>query len=441
MTQIIAYRSLSAPQGKVLKNPPEWTKKYPDAQYVTLAPDLMRIALWTQISRHVSAVMLHGHNCLYEYVPKFHWETYICTNTETRDAVKEVLAGVVGKLGPVLKRVPERPAEVAVLESFASAIFAERGTYGSSGWGFDAVLMLLWANLSPKIIYEETILRDGFGKLKVLVMPHCDVLPKGVYEAVCRFQEKGGLIVGDEFLVLGITPDIHVDSIRRDRDKPQETKAARTASGCRIRKELSPYYTPYAAASNPDLVTHVRSSGNADYLFVINDKRTFGDYFGPYGMIAEKGVPNQGTVTVNREAGAVYDLVQSKKVEFRSQNGKTEIPVDFKGSGGKLFLLLPEAIGRVALVMPETAVAGKAFRINAGIFDKKGKTVNTIHPIAVKIRNPDGILTDDSTSAALENGAYTQSISIPLNEKNGFWSVTVEDLASGLLTEKRIEIH
>ncbi len=440
MTQIIAYRSLTAPVGSKVANPPGWAEVEPDAKYITLAPDLMRTALWTQISRRTSAIMFHGFDSLIVDTQPNREGLYRCTNHETEKVLQDILLNVVKKLGPVLKRVPERPSEVAVLESFASSIFAGRGTWGWNGWGFDSILMLLWANLSPRVIYEETALRDGFGQLRVLVMPHCDVLPRPVYEAVQKFQRQGGLIVGDEFLVPGITPDIQIDSIRRIREKPLETKAALVTTGLEIRKQLAPYFRPYVTASNPDIVTHVRSSGNADYLFVVNDKRTFGDYWGAYGLVAEKGLPNTGTVTVNRAAGAVYDSVRSVPVDFKSDGGSTTIPVEFSTSGGALFLLLPKPVGSVAIDMPKTVRAGTPFTVKARVLDHSGEPIRTIHPVILEFRNADGILTDDSTSAALENGSYVQTIIPALNGKQGIWNVTVRDLASGKHNSKTIRV-
>ena len=86
---------------------------------------------------------------------------------------------VVRPLGPTLLQVPPVASDVAFLESFASQMFARRGTYGWGGnWTGDAYQVLLWAHLQPEIVYDETIATRGLDGYRVLVMPDCDVLTR-----------------------------------------------------------------------------------------------------------------------------------------------------------------------------------------------------------------------------------------------------------------------
>lgn len=439
MTQIISYRSLVAPVGKKVPDPPAWVKEFPTTPFITLVPDLMKIAVWTQISRHVSGIMFHGDDSLYTYkeaLARKNRGGYQCTNPETEKVLRDFLHKVVKPLGPVLKRIPERPAEVALLESFSSSIFAYRGTWGWRGWGFDAHLMLMWANLPPEVVYEETLARDGLKHAKVLVLPFCDLLTEGAYKAIRDFQKKGGIIVGDETIVPGITPDLYVPSYKR-KNSPREDKSEIQKKALSLRKELEKYFTPYTKASNPDLVSHVRSHKDADYLFVINDKRTFGKDWGVYGLVMEKGLPNTGTVRVRRSAGAVYDLVEHKSVPFTADPGSTKIPVSFPSSGGKLFLILPEKIGKLELNLGNTeGRGGKEISYNIRLNFVSGKPLRHYHPIRITVKNARGRVTDDSHSIALENGVYSGKLTIPLNGFKGKWSLTAEDLASGQKEER-----
>ena len=50
------------------------------------------------------------------------------TNPETRGVLTQLVHDVVQPLGPTLLQVPDPPARVALLESFASQVFAQRGT-------------------------------------------------------------------------------------------------------------------------------------------------------------------------------------------------------------------------------------------------------------------------------------------------------------------------
>ena len=152
------------------------------------------------------------------------------------------------------------------------------------------------ANLQPYTIYEEEVARDGFGPVKVLFMPHCDILTETTYRKIREFQKNGGLVVADQFLPSAILPDFTIrdfkPSGRPDQDKNEKQKRA-----VALLKMLAPYYRPYAGSDNADLRLWIRTSGkNDDWLFVINDKRTFGDYIGQYRVVMEKGLPNSGAV-------------------------------------------------------------------------------------------------------------------------------------------------
>ena len=443
MTQIIVYRSAVAPAGMKVANEPAWVKKYPKDSYISIAPDAMSIAVWTQISRHVQGIMFHGIDSLMANPrTKRSWSSYRLTNPAAGESLKAILVNIVRPFGPVLKRVPERKSEVALLESFTSAMFARRSTWGNVGWPFQSHLALLWANLAPSVIYDETILRDGLDGVKVLILPGCDVLTEKVYQAIADFQRKGGIVVGDRFLVPAITPDLTMDDYTRI-DDPVKDKAELQKIGLKLRKQLAPYYQPYVTASNPDLVTWVRSSGDADYLFTVNDKRTFGDYFGPYKKVMEKSVANAGTFLIRRACtGAVYELGTGREIPFEIKNGKTVIKAAYDAKNiGRLFLLLPEKIGAVRLNMASSAKKGQTVDVNVKAEYASGKSVRSIHPIRIEVRDAAGKLTDDSTFTALENGVCRRTITIPLNGAAGAWKVTAIDLASGKKAEKILTVR
>lgn len=444
-TQLIVYRSGAAPIGMKVSGEPAWVKKFPRAPYVTLAPDLLEIALWVQISREVSAIAFYGiDSLLQDPNPRKRKDVGLqCTNHQSAEVFKKFIHKVVRPLGPVLKRIPERKREVAVLESFASSIYAQKGTWGWCGSpAFKIHLALLWANLAPKVVYDETILRDKLAQIRVLILPQCDVLTEKVFHAITDFQEKGGVVVGDRFLVPGITPDITLEDYRSTLD-PVKDKKALQRIGTDLRKRIRAFHKPYVSTSDPDLVTWVRSSGKADYLFVVNDKRTFGDYFGPYKKVMEKSVDNRGTVTLRRaDTAAVYDLVNHCEVPFRIRNGKTLIhTVHDRNSIGKILLLLPEKTGKIHLEMPYCAEKGETIRIKVSLSSSSGKKIKTLHPIVLEVRDAAGKQTGDSASGALENGVYTQKLTIPLNAAAGTWKILARDLASGKSLQKTLLIR
>ena len=181
-------------------------------------------------------------------------------------------------------------------------MFARRGTYGwNGGWEGDAYLILHYAGLQPRVIYEETIQQEGLDDFKVLVMPACDVLPQSVVAAVQAFQKAGGIIVGDENLCPAIKPDILLPTHVRPREADQ-ARSMNIAAAAKLRAELDATYQRYAESSTPDVITRVRSYGSTDYLFAVNDLREFGDYVGHHGLVMENGLPTDAELSIRRPA-------------------------------------------------------------------------------------------------------------------------------------------
>ena len=441
MTQLIAYRNRTAPIGAKTEKTPQWVKEYPIAPYITVAPDLVEIALWTQLSRQTGGLLFHGSASLlpYERAMRKRHKGYQYTNAETQVRLKSLLQNVVKPFGPLLKRLPERPAKIAILESASSTLFGGRGTWGASGWIWDVHLMMLWANLAPAVVYEETLVRDGFGEIEVLVMPHCDVLTEKAFQAIRKFQQKGGIIVADRFLVPALTPDITIDEYNRSH-KPQTDKEVLQKAGLQLLKDLQPYFTPYTSSSSPDLLAWVRSCNEGDYLFAVNDKRTFGDYWGMYGKVMEQSLPNKGQISLRRKAGAVYDLLARREVPFTSADGKTAIPLEFKDTTGKMFLVLPEALEKVVLKAPAQARRGETVTVSCEAFYRFGKKVSTSLPLRFDVIDSRGQTTDDSTWLAAENGTVSATVALPLNAAPGLWKLKFTNLVSGHTAEKTINI-
>ncbi len=323
MTQIIWYRSQTAPQpGEEAKAQSAefadkdqrpagtgsidargryqaaWEREIPDARFVTIAPMHLREAFWTKISYPIQGIMYHGWSSL---VPLEHLHgSYRYTHAETKWELKRLVETVVQPLGPTLVQIPDSSADVAFLESFASQMFARRGTFGwNSNWEGDAFLILRYAGLQPQVIYDETIQQQGLKGFRILVMPSCDVLPQSVVATVQAFQQSGGIIIGDEHLCPAITPDILLNAHVRPKAADEARQLNVTAASA-LKDKLAALYKWYASSSTPDIVTRVRRYRSTDYLFAVNDRREFGDYVGHHGLVMENGLPTDAELAIRR---------------------------------------------------------------------------------------------------------------------------------------------
>ncbi len=437
MTQIIWYRRQTAPElPKDESRKAQWEKDIPDARFVTIAPDHMREAFWSKISRPIRGIMYHGWGSL---VPAKHG-SYRFTNPETRGVLTQLIRDVVRPLGPTLLQVPDREADVAILESFASQVYAQRGTWGwSHTWEADVHLVCQWAQLQPRILYEEHILRDGLDGIRVLVMPCCDVLPESVYRKIADFQRRGGILVADEHLAPALDPDILIMSRKRS-GKADEDKAALHGMAAMLRQELDTVYQRYGESDNPDVVVRFRRYRDTDYLFALNDKRTFGDYVGHHGRVMEKGLPATATLLIRRPNGHVYDLVRHEAVEAETTEDGLRLKADFGPTEGKLLMIAERPITGLRVLAPRRARLGGRVRIHIAVLSGL-RPIRAVVPLRVEILDPQGRPAEGTGYYGALEGRQTVTLDLAANDLPGEWTLLVQELASGLRDQRTLIVR
>ena len=437
MTQVIWYRSQTAP--KLPENEADraqWEKDIPDARFITISPDHMREAFWSKISRPVRGIMYHGWGSLVQAGAG----AYQYTNPKTKEVLAELVHKVVRPLGPTLLQVPDRQADVALLESFTSQMFAGRGTSGwGRGWEADAHLILQWAQIQPRILYEEAILRDGLDGFKVLVLAGCDVLTQSVVRHIAQFQGSGGIVVADEDVCPAIMPDILLRSYRRT-GKPDEDKATLQARAAALRAELDDFYQRHADSSSPDVIVRCRGYGATDYLFTVNDKRTFGDYVGHHGIVMEKGLPNQATLSINHPGGHVYDLVSQKVVATQSEPGGLRFDADFGPGEGAVFMVTDRPIEGVRVSGPRRVARGAQVNLSVRVVDDSRDAIRAVVPTRVEVLDTEGRACEYSGYYGARDGLLALNLDIAQNDPVGQWTVRVTELASGRQAEHNVEV-
>jgi hypothetical protein len=372
--------------------------------------------------------MYHGWQSLVDTGAK---DGYVFTNPETAGVLTELTHEAVQPLGPTLLQVPDRKADVAILESFSSQVFARRGTYGwSEAWEADLHLILQWAHLQPRILFDETVLRDGLDDYRVLAMPHCDVLTEGVVERIKAFQRRGGLVIADEFLCPAIVPDIVIPSVKRTKQADAD-KAALQARAAALRTELDPFYTRYGDSPDPDVVLRFRQYRDSDYVFLLNDKRTYGNYVGHHGLVMEKGLPTSSVVSVRRKGACVYDLVRHRAVRTRATDAGLELDVDLGPGDGRVYLITDREIAGTRLQAPTRARLGEAMQIGVTVVDAGGEALAAVVPVRVEVTDPQGRPAEGSGFYGAKDGKVSLRVDLAANDAPGEWTIEATELASG----------
>ena len=426
--QAIWYRDPPAPKNKQVANPPAWVKEYPDAAYITIAPDHLQESVWSEISRRLDMLSFHGYGSLVDRDDRS-WNSYRFTNPESKVMFKKLVDTLIRPLGPVLKLVPERPMRTAVLYTLGSNLFGSTGSWGWT-WGADAEMhqLLQRAQLDPGVIFDEDIFAGRLASVKLLALPNCAIMDQRVIEAIWKFQDAGGLVIGDGDLNPLILPDFTVEY-----GGVEEAKA--------LYQKLGAVVPSYFAAISPEVATHVRSWKKSDYLFAINDHRGFGDYVGMYGYAAEVGLPLQCKAKLARtDVKAIYDLMQHKEIPFAKQGNQCTWDINFTTNDGRLYLAMPQKIAKVTVDAPTETTLDKTLELTIQVLDARNKPVDAILPIEIRIHAPDDSEIVGSGYYAVTDGYKKLTILPSCNDAPGEWKIEVSDLAAGLTTSKTVTV-
>ena len=431
MTQAIWYRSQTAPVNKKVSAPPEWLKDEPEAMFISIAPDSLREAFWSKISRRLDYIMYHGVGSL---LARTDHKLYRMTNMQSKQVLKELNKTVILPLGPMLKKVPEKAFDVAILESLAASFYAPK--HYPLGWGrnwmADLHLALQWGHFQPGIVYDEHLLNDrNIKDLKVLFVPGLEVVTSDVLAKLNQLRSKGVIIIGDEFTTPALMVDHRIKSITRDSNNPVKTKQELQKLGKELAGILDRYAPRKAVADNQDIVLRLRGTAKADYLFAVNDKRTFGDYIGQWKLVAAKGVATRGTVKVKTKAKAAYDLVRHRRINLKTTPSGCEFPLALAPGDGCCILLLEKPVANITVSLPGQIKRGEKFTLNIAVTDDSNRPVPAIMPVEVSLLSDSGIKLPGSGYYAAVDGKLAVNEVMPTNAPAGNIKVSVKCLASG----------
>ena len=355
-----------------LPNPvPLWRQRNMKSKWVTPPADMMLEQIWAVMSRQIDGFGFHGWDALWVKGEDFgrKRDEYRWTQGDSRRMIERIFTEVARPLGPLLRAVPERAPEVAVLDPYSAILLS-----GTGWWDWDRPPrscgdLAEAANLAPMTLFEEEIARDGIpSSVKVILAAGCDIVTKETAAALKAFRARGGVIVADRHLAPGVTADAELPSVvpvtvnaaewegvtgpSAAKEGPGKAFAAEKDVAWRKRaqnlvKLCRQWLKPHVEADNGQIYHRTRTYRSTDYVFAINDRRGYGDYMGPWRRVLDKGLPNETTLTVDRPAGAVYDLVRHAAVPFSVSGGQTRIPLKYTTCDGRLLMVVDRPLGKL----------------------------------------------------------------------------------------------
>jgi len=210
-----------------------------------------------------------------------------------------------------------------------------------------------------------------------------------------------------------------------------------------LRKQLaSKHFRAKADSSSPELFTFSRKWEDVDYLFVINDKRTFGDYFGPWGRMMEKGLPFSGWASIQdpkRSVKAVYELYKGGEIKFKRDGENVVVPLEYDTNDGRILAFLPDRIARLDVRSSEEVAPGGIVKAGYRIIGENGQRISALLPGEIHLYDADGVELDGAGYVAAEDGIAQLAIRTNLNDAPGDYRLVCKDRASGLVVEKTIK--
>ncbi len=418
------------------------TTDFPNATEVTLAPMLLREALWCQIARPIDGLIFRGWSSLsgdHTLNPHRH----PCTHPDTMRVLSDFIGNVVEPLGTTLLTLQEQPSEVAMLQSFTNQVFTNTAASDEEpSWTTNLWLAMQHAHIQTEILFEESLLYNGLRGRKVLLMPDCEVLTEGVVSVIQKWQEQGGIVIADDALCPALKADISLerfDHVAVAEDRRAKLLGLAEDLGTHLR---SRGWFPMVSCDNPEVMIRTRRFEETLYVFVWNDRRIAGNYVGEQGVVAERGLHSTAKVFVHRQDGSVYDLTTSKLLfPKRESDGQLSLDVALGPCDGKIFMITPRPILGMKMDVPEVSTVGNTAVVEVAVTNTRDQPLGAAIPIEIRVTDSNGRQAEGSGFYAGVDGIVSVNIEIASNEEPGTWEISVRELASGMTETKWMEVR
>lgn len=384
---------------------------------------------------------------------------------ETEKAIGDFANNVMAPFGEMARKTAAVPRRAAILDSFASRVYGvgpRPYNHYPAYYIYNFYTVLNMAHIPADVLFDETVVENGFDGYELLVLPNCDTLPESVYKKILEFARKGGTVIADQYLRADIPGVIRFDldftyrsrvnananargmdfAVKNDtafkQDSAEKQLEGVTAGddqqtleryAAKIREVLDVKIVRDVDCSSPRLLLNMREYNGIRYLFAVNDHRTYGERVGKYKSMLEKGLPESAEFTI-RNPGfepVIYELTTHCLLELRKNaEGDYNFDLDVPAAGGCIVALYPAAIGNTDIACPSAVSRGKPSIINIRMSNISG-----LQPLKITIKDPAGTQNEYSGYYLAENGSCAIEFIPAENEPSGDWHIEISDLTSG----------
>ncbi len=206
---------------------------------------------------------------------------------------------------------------------------------------------------------------------------------------------------------------------------------------------------PVAKCSEPEVLLTERRSGDARFVWVVNNTMRGLDPGMAWrvGIIMSQRAPVIAHLDFQTHGEAIYDVLAQRRCG--TEDGKVE--ADLRTTPARLYAILPEAIDSIhANITPlEAFQAGSAVRVKCAGLTRGGRPVASRLPIWVRLCHDGQVLAERFTTAGSDtaedfilpvNLAPSHTASAPSGEKGVSCEIRVQELISGLCDKATIAV-
>jgi hypothetical protein len=415
-------------------------------------PDYAREAMWLVVSQRPDVL---GFFNTYVKNPDITHLDPSNTSPTTWDAIGEVSRALIEPYGPsILNSQRERP-RTAVLMS-ASALWFN----GSRGWINEEIMpfisLLMMNHIPFEIVLDDDIMEGRLNQYDALIIPRGEVLLRGVHQRISDFARAGKKVITDRSVAAKIPGaqktnfDFSFQKLVDGTALGQGTAITADDYKTRMEKfadELKPLVAGLqgvATAGSKRVVMNSLQSGDIQYVFAINDDKTYGPRFGQHKLFQELGVVQKADLQIAGAASkTLYDALERRELKFTSQNGGASFQTTLPAAQGKLIAVLPEKIGKIELKLPAQAERGREINLQARVLGVSGMPIKGSLPLRIEVLDATGRSTEYTRFAATatDGTGFTLQIIPALNDQAGRWTIRVTDWLSNTSAEQEMAVN
>ena len=440
MLQLICRSGIPIPEAG-----PHWpfVKRGGRMYFAAHSPAIVREGTWLALSRGVSGMAYHALATVDRLsmrrgdprgdVEGIGHRSYMYSNPDSLLAIKEMSERVMQPYGMVIKRLVPARGEVVMLLSNANVVFSNRDAedFVANEAGH-MYAKLQAAHVPVDTAYEVTLEGRGLGGYKAVALPACKVLPSHIYDMIRKFEDEGGIVIADQYLVPKFSNVLTLPRKAAQRRGEAALEEEHVAQAADVHKALDGRITRWADCDSSTVILSVLEGGPDRYLFVVNNLRRTGDYMAPWGRVLDDGVAQTATVTVPDADCVIYDALDQRLIEPEARDGRLKWTVTLGPGEGRIFVVRPKAIARIIPDVPETVKKGDEVTIAVAVEDAGGELATGLMPLRITITDSQGTTSDYSDYYLAQDGRATMTLPIARNEPSGDWSVAVRELYGGV---------